>query len=182
MFYSIFVLHSLTHSCKFKFPQILFEWASIYADVKVLQVRLQHSLILKRMPRLFLCYLFNYYYTWLCSNTAVLATSYCVVAKNIYSPHPRRALLLKTRSPLEFPFQRVLVIPPTPWNFPLLLNLMGTPWKEYLCQNVVAIYYYYVKDNFFCDKMRKNFFLYVNRVSNYLKDVLISNHRGDTLH
>ena len=34
--------------------------------------------------------------------------------------------------------------------------------------------YYYAKDNFFCDKMRKNLFIYVNTytVSNDLKDVL----------
>ena len=35
-------------------------------------------------------------------------------------------------------------------------------------------YIYYTKDNFFCDKMWKNLFIYVGRVhvSNKLKDVI----------
>ena len=108
-----------------------------YANVKALQVRLRTPLILKWMPRLFLCYLFDYYYTSLRSNNEVSATSHCVVPKNIHTPPPplpRRALLLKTPTPIEFPFQGVLVIPPTPWNFCYYSTWLGTLCKEYLFQ------------------------------------------------
>ena len=48
-FQFIFSLHgSLSrYIVEVKFPQILFEWANVYANVKVLQVRLQHSPDLK---------------------------------------------------------------------------------------------------------------------------------------
>ena len=45
------------------------------------------------------------------------------------------------------------------------------PLEIIFVKNVVALYYY-VKDIVFCNKMRKNLFIHVNRVSNNLKDVL----------
>ena len=49
---------------------------TLYINVKVLQVRLQHAPdLMKSMPRSVLCYLFNYY-TWIVFNTAVNVTSY----------------------------------------------------------------------------------------------------------
>ena len=111
---SIFFLHSLTHSCKFKFPQILFGWASVMPMLRFCKWDCSTPLILKRMTILFLCYLFNYYYTWLCSNTAVFATAYFVVPENIYTPHPRRALLLKNPIPWNFHSSRYLSYSPPP--------------------------------------------------------------------
>ena len=68
---SIFFLHSYIQTCKFKFPQFLFEWASIYANVKVLQVRLQHSPDLEENVTFSTIIVHE-----LCSNTAVNVTSY----------------------------------------------------------------------------------------------------------
>ena len=110
---SIFFLHSLTHSCKFKFSLILFEWASIYANVKVFasEIAALPWSWRESMPRWFLCYLFNYCYTWLCSNTAVYATSYGLVPENIYTPTHGGHFCLK----------------PPP------------PWKERLCQKCCTL-------------------------------------------
>ena len=77
-----------------------------------------------------------------------------VVPENIYTPHPRGALLLQTPTTLEFPFQQVLVIPPPP-VISVIIQLDWVPHGKNICvKNVVALYYYYVKDNFFCDKVR----------------------------
>ena len=53
-FQFIFSLHgSLSrYIVEVKFPQILFEWANVYANVKVLQVRLQHSPDLKENAKI----------------------------------------------------------------------------------------------------------------------------------
>ena len=51
-----------------------------------------------------------------------------------YPNAPRRALLLKTPTPLEFPVQGGLVIPPTPWNFCNFLTWLGTLWREFFSQ------------------------------------------------
>ena len=90
----------------------------------------------------------------------------CSSRKHPYPPAPPwRTVLLKYPTPLEFPYST--------W--------LGTLWKEYLCQKCCCTLLLIAEDNFFCDKMRLILFLYVNTVPNYLKDVLISNHRGDTL-
>ena len=104
----------------------------------------------------------------------------CVVPENIHSPlpsPPRRAIKLVLPPPrwnflsrgschMSFP------PPPHPLEFPVIFQLGWVPSRKNICvKNVVALYYY-TKDNFFCDKMRKNLFIYVGRVSNKLKDVI----------
>ena len=105
----------------------------------------------------------------------------CVVPENIHSPlpsPPRRAIKLVLPPPrwnflsrgtchMSFPPP-----PPHPLEFPVIFQLGWVPSRKNICvKNVVALYYY-TKDNFFCDKMRKNLFIYVGRVSNKLKDVI----------
>ena len=106
----------------------------------------------------------------------------CVVPENIHSPlpsPPRRAIKLVLPPPrwnflsrgschMSFPPPP----PPHPLEFPVIFQLGWVPCRKNVCvKNVVALYYY-TKDNFFCDKMRKNLFIYVGRVSNKLKDVI----------
>ena len=69
-------------------------------------------------------------------------------------------------TPLEFPFQGVL-----PNGISVISQLGWVPSGKNICaKNVVALYHY-AKDNFSCDKMRKNLFIHGNTVSNNLKDV-----------
>ena len=105
----------------------------------------------------------------------------CVVPENIHSPlpsPPRRAIKLVLPPPrwnflsrgtfhMSFPSP-----PPHPLELPVIFQLGWVPSRKNICvKNVVALYYY-TKDNFFCDKMRKNLFIYVGRVSNKLKNVI----------
>ena len=102
------------------------------------------------MPRLLLCYLFNYYYTWLCSNTAVYAT-YCVVPENIHTPPPpSHGGHFWLRSPCHTPH---------PLEFPLLLNLVEYPLKNICVKNNVALYYY-AKDNWLGYFLELHIFFY----------------------
>ena len=108
----------------------------LYANVKALQVRLQHSpdlevnaKIVSLLPFQLLLYMIVFKYCSLCY--LILCSS----RKYPYPPPvPRRALLLRTPTPIEFPFQGVLVIPPTPWNFCYYSTWLGTLCKEYLFQ------------------------------------------------
>ena len=61
---------------------------------------------------------------------------------------------------------------PVTLGISVIFQLDWVPSEENICvKNVVALYYY-AEDNFFYDKMRKNFFIHVNTVSNNLKDAL----------
>ena len=77
----------------------------------------------------------------------------CVVPKISIPPAEGTFVL---NSPLEFPFQGVLVIsPPSPMNFCNFLNWLDTPGKNTFLKNAVALYLYAI-DSGFCDKERKN--------------------------
>lgn len=80
----------------------------------------------------------------------------CVVPKNIDThPPPRKALLFKTPNPLEFSFQKVLVIPLQPLEVLYFSNSVGYPLERiFPLKNVVALYVY-AKDNCICYKARK---------------------------
>ena len=47
---------------------------------------------------------------------ALAGTAQCVVPENIHTPHNGGHFCFRPPTPLEFPFQGVLVIPPSPWN------------------------------------------------------------------
>ena len=64
--------------------------------------------------------------------------------------------------------------PPATHGISIIFELGWVPSGKNICvKNVVALYYH-AKDNFFCDKMRKNLSFHVNTytVSNNLKNVL----------
>ena len=61
---------------------------------------------------------------------------------------------------------------PPPPGFSVIFQLGWVPSGKKICAKDVVALYVYAKDNFFCDEMSKNVFIYVNRVSNELKDVL----------
>ena len=110
----------------------------LYANVKVLQVRLQNSpdleanaKIVSLLPFQLLLYMIVFKYCSLCY--LILCTS----RKYPYPPHPPRpteGTFAEDSNPIEFPFQGVLVIPPTPWNFCYYSTWLGTLCKEYLFQ------------------------------------------------
>ena len=84
-----------------------------------------------------------------------------MVPEDIHTP-PRRALLFKSPHPPEFPSQEVLVIPPPPPGISVVFQIGWIPsGKNIYVKNDVALYYY-AKDIFFCDKMRKNLSKHVN--------------------
>ena len=65
----------------------------------------------------------------------------------------------------------LLIIPfPPPPGISLIFRLGWVPSGKHICVKDVVALYYYAKDNFFCDKMRKNLFIYVDTVSNNLND------------
>ena len=63
----------------------------------------------------------------------------CNSKKNPY-PRPLGHFCFRPATPLEFPFQGVLVIPPLPipWNFRNSPTWLGTPWKEYFRQKCLC--------------------------------------------
>ena len=82
-------------------------------------------------------------------------------------PPPRWNFLSRGACHMTYP-------PHHPIEFPVIFQLGWAPSRKNICvKNVVALYYY-TKDNFFCDKMQKNLFIYVGRVSNKLKDIITS--------
>ena len=84
----------------------------------------------------------------------LLSFGYC--PQNILTP-PWRALLLATPQPPGISILGVLVIPPPPPPLRILLifQLGWVPCGKNVCvKNVIALFYYR-KENFFCDKMRK---------------------------
>jgi len=96
--------------------------------------------------------------------------SHWVVPENIHTnpppPHPTEGIFVLDPYPLGFPFQGVLVIPPTPPpGISVIFQHDWVPSGKSICvKNIVALHYY-AKDNFFCDLMRKNLFIHVNMVS-----------------
>ena len=109
----------------------------LYANVKALQVRLQHSpdlevnaKIVSLLPFQLLLYMIVSKYCSLWYLTLCSSRKYPYLPP----PLPRRVFLLKTPTPIEFPCQGVLVIPPTPWNFCYNSTWLGTLCKEYLFQ------------------------------------------------
>ena len=101
---------------------------------------------------------------------AVKSLMQCVVPENIHTPHGEH-FCFRPHTPLEFPFQGVLVIPPPP-GIAVIFQLGWVPsGKNFSVKNAVALYYY-AKDIFFCDKMRIYRFIHVNTVSHNLKDFL----------
>ena len=88
------------------------------------------------------------------------------VQKDIHNPPPNRGHFCfrppHPSPPPKFPFQGVLVIPPTLWNFRNFSTWFGTRWKEiFFVKNFVALYYY-AKDKFFCNQ--------INNLQNVLSD------------
>ena len=90
-----------------------------------------------------------------------------------YSYHPTEGT-----SALDPPSPSRISIPggachtPYPLEFSIIFQLGWVPSGKNNCVKNVLALCYYVKDNFFCDKMRKSLFIYVNMVSNDLKNVL----------
>ena len=73
--------------------------------------------------------------------------------------------------PFPLPTEGTFTLDPHPPEFPLFFNLVKDALERIFCQKCCARYYY-ANDNFSCNKIRKNLFIYVNTVTNVLKDVL----------
>ena len=105
-----------------------------------------------------------------------IADFHCEVPENIHTPPPLpdgERFCFRPPTPLEWKFHGGLSYPqPPPPGISVIFQLGWVPSGKNICAKKVVALYVYAKDNFFCDEMRKNVFIYVNRVSNELKDVL----------
>ena len=61
---------------------------------------------------------------------------------------------------------------PHPWNFRNFSTWLVTLWKGYFRKKSCCTIFLCERKKIFCDKMRKNLFIYVNTAYYELKDVL----------
>ena len=107
-------------------------------------------------------------HSYIKSSTSVTTCVY-VVLENIDTPPPPPLSHGGHFCFVDPPLLLIIPFPPPP-GISLIFQLGWVPSGKNICVKDVVALYYYAKDNFFCDKMRKNLFIHFSTVSNNLND------------